>query len=70
MCWDLENVTFRISINEVLEGTTKAPDPQHSLSAQRVDGTSVNDTPETILEEYQEFMDVFSGEKANILAPH
>jgi len=70
LCWDPENVTFRVSVNEVLEGTTKAPDPQHPLSAQRVDGTSVKDTLETIPEEYQEFMDVFSGEKANILAPH
>src|SRR5260370_21578568 len=27
-------------------------------------------TQDSILEEYQEFMDVFSGEKANTLAPH
>src|SRR6266850_2561214 len=55
LCWDPENVTFRVSVNEVLEGTTKALDPQHPLSAQRVDGTSVKDTLETIPEEYQEF---------------
>src|SRR6266478_8783236 len=27
-------------------------------------------TQDSILEEYREFMDVFSGEKANTLAPH
>jgi len=35
-----------------------------------VDRSPINDTQDSILEEYQEFMDVFSGEKVNTLAPH
>src|SRR5260370_23562003 len=45
-------------------------DPSHPLWAQRVDGSLINNTQDSILEEYWEFMDVFSGEKANTLAPH
>ena len=35
-----------------------------------MDRSLIDDTQDGILEEYQEFMEVFSGEKANILAPH
>src|SRR5260370_13852960 len=70
LCWDRENVTFRILVNEALESPMETLDPSHPLWAQRVDRSPINNTQDGILEEYQEFMDVFSAEKANTLAPY
>ena len=44
-------------------------EPANSIPAQRVDG-SPDRNIEPISEEYWDFEDVFSGGKANTLAPH
>ena len=44
-------------------------EPFNSIPVQKVDELPI-DNLETIPEEYWEFMDIFSGEKVNTLAPH
>src|SRR5260370_29277155 len=66
LCQDLENITFRISMNELPNKDTTEPS---SIPVQRVDGSPIENI-EPILEEYRDFEDVFSGGKANTLAPH
>src|SRR5260370_7657193 len=66
LCQELENSTFRISMNELPNKDTTEPS---SIPVQRVDGSPIKNI-EPIPEEYRDFEDVFSGEKANTLAPH
>jgi len=67
--WDLENATFAIS-----PGMHQyKPDMQtggETLSARSTKAAPTETLPDTILREYLESHKVFSGEKANILAPH
>ncbi len=67
--WDLENATFVISL-----GTHQyKPNMQvgrETLSTRSAKAVPTETFPDTILREYLEFRKVFSGEKANILAPH
>src|SRR5260370_41828707 len=44
LCQDLENVTFRISVNEALESPMETLDPSHPLWAQRVDRSLLTNT--------------------------
>src|SRR5260221_1859560 len=66
---DPENTTFAISL-----GTHQyKPDMQmgrESLSARSMIVAPTETFPDTILREHPKFCKVFSGEKANILAPH
>src|SRR5260370_8331643 len=66
LCQEPGNITFRISTNEL---TSKDGNATKSILVHRVDKAPEANL-EPILEEYQEFMDIFSGEKANTLAPH
>ena len=66
LCQELGNITFSISTNEL---TSKADNATKSIPVRRVDKAPEANL-EPIPEEYREFMDVFSGEKANTLAPH
>src|SRR5260370_20949233 len=66
LCQDPENVTFKISMNELPNKDTTEPS---SIPVQRVDGSPIKNI-EPILEEYRDFEDIFSGEKVNTLAPH
>src|SRR5258705_8288550 len=66
---DPENATFAIS-----PGTHQyKPNMQmgrETLSARSTKVALTETLPDTILREYLKFHEVFSGEKANILAPH
>src|SRR5258707_6692438 len=66
---DPENATFAISL-----GTHQyKPNMQvgrETLSARSAKVAVTETVPDTILREYLEFHEVFSGEKANVLAPH
>ncbi len=66
LCQEPGNITFRISMNKL---TSKDGDATKSIPVCRVDKAPEANL-EPILEEYWEFMDIFSGEKANTLAPH
>src|SRR5260370_18905021 len=66
LCQEPGNITFRISVNEL---TSKDGNPMEPILVCRIDKAPEANL-EPILEEYWEFMDVFSGEKANTLAPH
>src|SRR5260370_8007721 len=66
LCQEPGNITFSISMNEL---TSKADDATKSIPVHRVDKAPEANL-EPIPEEYREFMDVFSGEKANTLPPH
>ena len=66
LCQEPGNITFRISMNEL---TSKDGNATKSILVHRVD-KALEANLEPIPEEYWEFMDVFSGEKANTLAPH
>ena len=48
LCQDPENITVRISVNEALESPRETLDPSHPLQAQRVDGSSINDTQDVM----------------------
>src|SRR5260370_36536200 len=69
LCQDPENIAFRISMNELPNNAKDTMEPSNSIPVQKVDKSPI-DNLEPIPEEYQEFMDVFSGEKADTLAPH
>ena len=69
LCQEPGNTTFGVSMNK-LTGLNKTPiELTNSIPAQRVK-KALEDSPKLIPEEYWEFMDVFSGEKANMLVPH
>ena len=69
LCQDPENATFAISL-----GTHQyKPNMQmggETLSARSTKAVLTETLPDTIPREYLEFCKVFSGEKANVLAPH
>src|SRR5258706_11702776 len=69
LCQDPENGTFTISLGTHQYGL----DPQageETLRARSAKAVLTKTFPDTIPKEYLKFCKVFSGEKANILAPH
>src|SRR5260370_28047242 len=66
LCQELGNITFRISANKL---TSKDGDATKSILVCRVD-KALEANLEPIPEEYQDFMEVYSGEKANTFATH
>jgi len=70
LCWDLENTTFMISLG-THQYNSNLQVGGETLSGARSTKVAPTETfPDTILREYLKFHKVFSGEKANVLAPH
>src|SRR5260221_12518535 len=70
ICQEVGSETFLLS----LSGIQQTPNPFHtSLDRLKAKATSTAQPEDTLSgepQEYHEFCDVFSGEKANMLAPH
>src|SRR5258708_21278756 len=66
---DLENATFTIS-PDMHQYKPNMQMGGETLSARSVKAMPTDTFPDTILREYLKFCEVFSGEKANVLAPH
>src|SRR6266436_7310888 len=70
ICQEAGSETFLLSLSSV----QKMPNPFHTspdqLEAKATSTAQPEDTLSGVPHEYHEFCDVFSGEKANALAPH
>src|SRR5258708_21213597 len=66
---DLENATFMIS-PDMHQYKLDPQVGEETLRARSAKAALTETFPDTILKEYLEFHKVFSGEKANVLAPH
>src|SRR5258707_5194463 len=70
ICQEAGSETFLLS----LSGVQQTPNPSHTsadqLEAKAASTAQPEDTLSGVPQEYHEFHDVFSGEKANMLAPH
>src|SRR5258708_4271521 len=66
---NLENTTFTISLG-MHQYKPNMQTGGENLSARSAIAALTETFPDTILREYLEFCKVFSGEKANVLAPH
>src|SRR5258708_16558444 len=70
ICQEAGSKTFLLS----LSGVQRTPNPFHTsldrLEAKAALTAQPEDTLSGVPQEYHEFRDVFSGEKANALAPH
>src|SRR5258706_11117342 len=70
ICQEVGSETFLLSPSSI----QRMPNPFHTspdwLKAKAVSTAQPEDTLSRVPQEYHEFHDVFSGEKANMLAPH
>src|SRR5258707_10818128 len=70
ICQEVGSKTFLLSPSSIQQ----MPNPFHTsldqLEAKAVSTAQPEDTLSGVPQEYHEFCDVFSGEKANVLAPH
>src|SRR5260221_11584205 len=70
ICQEVGSETFLLSPS----GVQQTPNPFHTspdrLEANAASTAHPEDTLSRVPQEYHEFHDVFSGEKANTLAPH
>src|SRR5258707_15295017 len=70
ICQEAGSKTFLLS----LSGVQRTPNPFHTsldrLEAKAAATAQPDDTLSGVPQEYHEFRNVFSGEKANALAPH
>src|SRR5258705_7911143 len=70
ICQEAGSETFLLS----LSGIQRTPNPFHTspdwLEAKAMSTAQPEDTLSGVPQEYHKFRDVFSGEKANVLAPH
>src|SRR5258708_26099018 len=70
ICQEAGSETFLLSLSSIQQ----TPNPFHTsldwLEAKAVSTAQPEDTLSRVPQEYHEFCDVFSGEKAKMLAPH